>query len=71
MLPASLDGSAARRPAPTDGARVLSHGEQGWAPGYDPVEGRDGAIAQNDYKNVDAALADMFKAAQAKPKPKS
>ena len=39
--------------------------------GYDPVEGRDGAIAQNDYKNVDAALADMFKAAQAKPKPKS
>jgi hypothetical protein len=36
--------------------------------GYDPVEGRDGAIARNDYKNVDAQLAEMFKAAQAKPK---
>ena len=36
--------------------------------GYDMVEGRDGAIARNDYKNVDPALADMFKAAQAKPK---
>lgn len=39
--------------------------------GYDVVPGRDGAIARNDYKNVDAELADMFKAAQAKPKPKS
>ena len=36
--------------------------------GYDVVEGRDGTIARNDYSNVDAALADMFKAAQAKPK---
>jgi hypothetical protein len=36
--------------------------------GYDIVEGRDGAIARNDYKNVNAELADMFKAAQAKPK---
>ena len=36
--------------------------------GYDVVEGRDGAIARNDYANVDSALADMFKAAQAKPK---
>ena len=36
--------------------------------GYDPVEGRDGKIARNDYANVDAALAEMFKAAQAKPK---
>ena len=39
--------------------------------GYDVVPGRDGAIARNDYKNVDAALADMFRSAQAKPKPKS
>ena len=36
--------------------------------GYDVVEGRDGTIARNDYANVDTALADMFKAAQAKPK---
>lgn len=36
--------------------------------GYDPVPGRDGTIAPNDYKNVDAELAEMFKAAQAKPK---
>ncbi|MCV7089121.1 TauD/TfdA family dioxygenase [Mycobacterium interjectum] len=36
--------------------------------GYDVVEGRDGAIARNDYKNVNAELAEMFKAAQAKPK---
>jgi len=35
---------------------------------YDIVEGRDGTIARNDYRNVDPALADMFKAAQAKPK---
>lgn len=35
--------------------------------GYDPVDGRDGRIARNDYANVDTALADMFKAAQAKP----
>lgn len=36
--------------------------------GYDPVPGRDSTIARNDYANVDSALADMFKAAQAKPK---
>jgi hypothetical protein len=36
--------------------------------GYDPVPGRDGAIARNDYANVDEDLADLFKAAQAKPK---
>ena len=36
--------------------------------GYDPVPGRDGAIARNDYVNVNADLADLFKAAQAKPK---
>jgi hypothetical protein len=39
--------------------------------GYDVVEGRDGSIARNDYKNVNAELADMFKAAQAKPKVKN
>jgi Taurine catabolism dioxygenase TauD, TfdA family len=38
--------------------------------GYDVIEGRDGAIARNDYRNVDTALADMFKEAQAKPKVK-
>lgn len=36
--------------------------------GYDVVRGREGKIARNDYANVDTALADMFKAAQAKPK---
>jgi hypothetical protein len=36
--------------------------------GYDPVDGRDGRVARNDYVNVDAALADMFKAAQVKPR---
>jgi hypothetical protein len=36
--------------------------------GYDPVPGREGRVAINDYANVDKHLADMFKAAQAKPK---
>jgi hypothetical protein len=36
--------------------------------GYDPVPGREGRIARNDYSNVDSDLADMFKAAQVKPK---
>jgi hypothetical protein len=36
--------------------------------GYDPVPGREGRIAINDYSNVDDDLADLFKAAQAKPK---
>jgi Taurine catabolism dioxygenase TauD, TfdA family len=36
--------------------------------GYDPVPGREGRIAINDYANVDKDLADMFKAAQTKPK---
>ena len=36
--------------------------------GYDPVPGREGRIAINDYDNVDEGLADLFKAAQAKPK---
>lgn len=36
--------------------------------GYDPIPGRAGKIAQNDYVNVSPELADMFKAAQAKPK---
>lgn len=36
--------------------------------GYDPVPGREGAIARNDYANVDEKLAELFKAAQAKPK---
>ena len=35
--------------------------------GYDVVPGRDSKIARNDYVNVDDKLADMFKAAQAKP----
>jgi hypothetical protein len=35
--------------------------------GYDVVPGRDATIARNDYANVDDKLADMFKAAQAKP----
>ena len=35
--------------------------------GYDVVPGRDAQIARNDYVNVDEGLADMFKAAQAKP----
>jgi hypothetical protein len=36
--------------------------------GYDPVPGREGRIAINDYSNVDDDLAGMFRAAQAKPK---
>ncbi|WP_067889549.1 TauD/TfdA family dioxygenase [Nocardia vaccinii] len=36
--------------------------------GYDPVAGRDGSIARNDYANVSPELAEMFRAAQAKPK---
>jgi len=36
--------------------------------GYDPVPGREGAIARNDYANVDENLAALFRAAQAKPK---
>jgi hypothetical protein len=35
--------------------------------GYDVVPGRDDRIARNDYINVDDKLADLFKAAQAKP----
>jgi hypothetical protein len=36
--------------------------------GYDPVPGREGRIAINDYNNVDEDLANLFKSAQAKPK---
>jgi hypothetical protein len=36
--------------------------------GYDAVPGREGRIAINDYDNVDAELAERFRAAQAKPK---
>ena len=36
--------------------------------GYDPVPGREGRVAINDYSNVDDDLANLFKAAQAKPK---
>jgi hypothetical protein len=36
--------------------------------GYDPVPGREGRIAINDYNNVDEDLANLFKAAQVKPK---
>jgi len=36
--------------------------------GYDPVPGREGRIAQNDYNDVSEELANQFKAAQAKPR---
>lgn len=36
--------------------------------GYDVVPGRDGSVARNDYANVPEDLANLFKAAQAKPK---
>jgi hypothetical protein len=36
--------------------------------GYDPVPGREGRVALNDYSNVDEDLANLFKAAQVKPK---
>ena len=36
--------------------------------GYDPVPGREGRIATNDYNNVDEDLANLFKATQVKPK---
>jgi len=36
--------------------------------GYDPVPGREGRVAINDYANVDESLANLFKAAQAKPR---
>ena len=35
---------------------------------YDPVPGREGRVAINDYSNVDEELANLFKATQAKPK---
>ncbi len=35
--------------------------------GYDPVPGREERIAQNDYDDVSEELANLFKAAQAKP----
>jgi alpha-ketoglutarate-dependent taurine dioxygenase len=35
--------------------------------GYDPVPGRAERIAQNDYEGVSDELAELFKAAQAKP----
>ncbi len=35
--------------------------------GYDVVPGRDASVARNDYANVDEELANLFKAAQAKP----
>src|SRR5262245_20390104 len=36
--------------------------------GYDPVPGREGRIATNDYNDMPPELAEMFKAAQVKPK---
>ena len=36
--------------------------------GYDPVPGREGRIARNDYNDVPEDLANLFKAAQAKPR---
>jgi hypothetical protein len=35
--------------------------------GYDPVPGREERIALNDYDDVSEELANLFKAAQAKP----
>jgi hypothetical protein len=35
--------------------------------GYDPVPGREGRIATNDYNELPPELAEMFKAAQIKP----
>jgi hypothetical protein len=35
--------------------------------GYDPVPGREGRIATNDYNDMPPELAEMFKAAQIKP----
>jgi hypothetical protein len=35
--------------------------------GYDPVPGREGRIATNDYHDMPPELAEMFKAAQIKP----
>ena len=69
LLPPGLDGGAAARTAACRIGREYFHMEnKDLRLGYDMVEGRDGTIARNDYKNVDPALADMFKAAQAKPK---
>jgi hypothetical protein len=39
--------------------------------GTEKVPGRDGRIARNDYVDVPEALANMFKATQAKPKPRT
>jgi alpha-ketoglutarate-dependent taurine dioxygenase len=36
--------------------------------GYDPVPGREGRIARNDYNDVPEALAALFKASQVKPR---
>ena len=36
--------------------------------GYDPVPGRDASVATNDYSDMPPELAEMFKAAQVKPK---
>jgi hypothetical protein len=36
--------------------------------GYDPVPGREGRVARNDYSDVSEELANLFKAAQAKPR---
>jgi hypothetical protein len=40
---------------------------QGGHLGYDLVPGREGRIARNDYNDVPEALANLFKATQAKP----
>lgn len=48
--------------------RIFFHMEnEGGRLGYDPVPGRE-TIAPNDYANVDETLAELFKAAQAKPR---
>ena len=36
--------------------------------GYDPVPGRDASVATNDYNDMPPELAEMFRAAQVKPK---
>jgi hypothetical protein len=50
------------------GRRFFHMENEGGHLGYDPVPGREGRIAINDYANVDKDLADMFKAAQTIPK---
>lgn len=49
------------------GRKYFHMENEGLRLGYDPVPGREGRIAINDYNNVTEDLAAMFRAAQAKP----